>query len=176
MIKLPSINNRLFVQLSIAVGSVLVLSLTVLFLNSHITKQVEQMASQKRDIALRNRTIELLAGGNSDLKRAEPLLARLQSILPAKDTLLSFSRDVKAFGKQFDVTVGFSFGVEKAGTEAEPGTVNFSLSASGEYDNLMNFLGFLENHPYFIRFDGVSLGYQKDAQYTISTSGVIFTK
>jgi hypothetical protein len=176
MIKLPSLNRRLFIQLAIAVGSVLVLSLAVLFLNSHINSQVENMASQKRDIALRNRTVELLAGGNSDLKRAEPLLARLQSVLPAKDTLLAFSRDIKTFGKQFGVTVGFSFGVEKAGTESEPGTVNFSLSASGEYDDLMAFLDFLENHPYFIRFDGISLGYQKETQYTISTSGVIYTK
>lgn len=176
MIKFDSLNKRLFIQLGIALGSVLLLSLAVFFLNRSINARVEEMRAQKRDLALRNRTIELLAGGNSDLKRAEPLLERLQSVLPAKDTLLAFSRDIKNFGKQFGVTVGFSFGVEKAGTESEPGTVSFSLSASGDYDNLIAFLEFLEQHPYFIRFDGIALGYQKESQYTITTSGVIFTK
>lgn len=168
--------RRLVIQLGIAFGTVLVIGLAVFFLNAHINTQVTTIADLRRELAVRNRTIELLAGGNSDLARAEPLMKNLESVLPQKESLLAFSRDIKKYGAQFNLTVGFSFGIEKAGSDSEPGTVSFTLTAAGEYENLVEFLAFLEKHPYFIRFDGISLSYVKEGQYTMTTSGLIYTK
>lgn len=168
--------RRLILHLSIAIGAVVLLLTSIIILNIRANSQVESILSSKKQIALRNRTIELLAGGNSDLKKADPLLARLQNILPKKDQLIAFSRDIKKLAKDMNLEVGFSFGSEQVGSEKEPGSVNFSLSVTGKYEQVTGFLARLEEHPYLIRIDGIALSYQLGSQYNLTTNGVIYTK
>jgi Tfp pilus assembly protein PilO len=169
-------NRRLIVHLGVAVVAVFLLLTSIIILNIRASAQVNSILNQKKQIALRNRTIELLAGGNSDLKRAEPLLAQLQNVLPKKDQLISFSREIKKLAKDMNLEVGFSFGSEQSGSEKEPGSVNFSLSVTGKYEQVNDFLTKLEGHPYLIRIDGVAVSYQLGSQYNLTTNGVIYTK
>ncbi len=168
--------KRLLIKLSIAAGLISVLSAGLVIFNSHLNKLVRQIDQEKAEITLRNRTIELIAGSNTDLKKADPLLARLQSIIPPKDQLIGFSRDISNYGKKFNVDVGFSFGTETAATATDSGSVNFTLSATGHFDDIISFLQFLEQLPYFIRFDGVTTSYQLNNQYNLTTTGAIYTK
>jgi len=168
--------KRMILQLGIAFGAIFLLLTSIIILNMKANRQVASIIDQKKQIALRNRTIELLAGGNSDLKRAEPLLANLQGVLPQKDQLIGFSRELKNIAKEMNLEIGFSFGSEQASTEKEPGSVNFSLSVTGAYNAVNAFLEKLETHPYLIRIDGVALSYQLGTRYNLTTNGVIYTK
>lgn len=168
--------KRLIVQLAVALGAIFLLLTSIIILNMRANGQVRSITDQKKQIALRNRTIELLAGGNSDLKRAEPLLAQLQNVLPKKDELIGFSREIKSLAKEMNLEIGFSFGSEQAGSDQDPGSVNFSLSVTGTYAAVTSFLERLEMHPYLIRIDGVALSYQLGTRYNLTTNGVIYTK
>ncbi len=174
---LTNFYRRLLVQVVIAVATIVVLAAAVVILNIHTTKQAADIRAQKNEIALRNRMVELLAGGNSDLKRAEPLLTWLETVLPGENDLLSFRRKMNnVYPKEFGVTAGFEYGEQKKATGQSPGSIHFDLSTSGTYDALVGFIKFLEAHPYFIHFDNITVNYQLEDKYNLTTNGLIYTK
>lgn len=173
---LSPFQKRLFIRLGIAAGTIGILGAAVYFLNLHINKQTELIIRQKGVILERARTIELNTGHNSDLKKAEPLLARIQSILPPIDSLVSFDRYLEQAGRNYGVTVGFKIINQHDATAAETAYIDFSLAVSGQVDDIVQFLAFIEKHPYFIRFENLTLTYTKEDQYSMISSGYIYAK
>jgi hypothetical protein len=169
-------HKRLLIKIGIASAVIAVLSVAVIFLNKNLNGRVDEIDKLKAEIIIRTRTIDLIAGGNNDLKRAEPLVARLQTVIPEKDELVKFSREVARLGKENGVNLGFSFNEgEVAATATEAGHVPFTLSIIGPYDGIVASLQALERHPYFVRFESVTdLSYDKDGLYNLHMNGSIY--
>lgn len=173
---LAGFKKKLFTQIGIAIGSVILLVIFIVLVNSDINKRVESIEQAKGEIALRIRTIELLTGTNSDLKRAEPLFARMQTLLPTKDQLINFPRELQQAARNYALELGFSFGAERLAVGDTPGAIKFTMTAAGDYDNIVDFLRYVEQHRYLISLDSVDTHRSTKDSFSFLTSGEIFTK
>ncbi len=173
---LSPFHKRLIAKLSIAAGLIIVLSAGLISFNIYLNNEVIAIQQQKGELALRTRTLELVTGGNTDAKRAIPLLERLKHIIPPRDELSRYRYKVQDDGKLFNLEVAMGYTTEIPATASEPGSIAFTLAMTGLYDDIIAFMQHLEADPYFIRFDNISLSYQKDSRYNLTTSGVIYNK
>ena len=170
--------RRLFIQIGVTAGLIILFSIFIVLLNSDINKSGLSIDAAKEKLNLRSQTIELLSSSNNDLKKAEPLLANLKTILPTQDELINFPAEITAIAKGYGVDIGFEW--KKGGTAGTPdgaGTVLFAMTLSGGYGDLSDFLAALERHRYFIRMEGVEI-LRTDRTpniFTIKTNGTIYT-
>ncbi len=168
--------RKLFTHVGIAAGIIAILALFIFLLNHDINARVAKIEGFKKEVALRAQTIELLTGANSDLKRADALMLHMRNLLPNKDQLIDFPRELQRAAKNYAVDVGFSFGAESPASEKGPGIIKFTLTASGAYDNIVDFLKIIETHRYLISLDSVDVHRSSKEDYSLLTSGQIYTK
>lgn len=173
---LDGFKRRLLKKIGIAVGIIAILAAFLIALNIDINSRVAAISAARDELALRSRTVELLTGANSDLKRADPLFANLQSLLPDKDQLINFPRELQRVAKTYLVDAGFSFGAEKAGTSNKPGSIKFTMTIGGDFDNIIDFLKYVESHRYLISLDSVDVRRSTREDFSLLTSGDIYTK
>lgn len=173
---LAGFKKKLFTQIGIALGAILLLAIFIFLLNKDINTRIEAIEKAKGEIALREKTIELLTGTNTDFKRADPLFENLKSLLPNKIELIAFESSLLQRAKTFAVESGFKFGAEKAGTTEEPGTIKFTMTAAGSYEDIIDFLKYVEGHKYFISLDSIDINRSSPNKYSSLIFGEIFTQ
>lgn len=175
--------RRLFIQIGIAAGLIILFSVFIIILNADINKRGLSIEDARVKLAMRNQTIELLSSSNSDLKKAEPLLQNLKSILPSQDQLIYFKEDeIPELAKEYGVLVSFDYSRTGAvvGNDSGPSSLQFSMTISGSYENNLGFLQALEKHPYFMQINLTSVERTTPKAggdpniYTIRTNGKIF--
>lgn len=172
--------RRLFIQVGIALALIVLFTIFIVLLNSDINKRELSIEVSKEKLALRNQTIRLLSSSNDDLKKAQPLLANLKSILPNHDQLFTFKDEIAQTAKGYGVSIGIDFpkGGEQPGSETQPGSVKFEMTLSGSYENLVSFLKAFEMHRYFMQIDGIEIiiGKTADEFFLKTSGGKIFIK
>ncbi len=168
--------RKLLTHVGIAIGIIAVLALFIFLLNGDINGRVAKIDGFKNEVALRAQTIELLTGANNDLKRADLLMLNMRNLLPNKDELIDFPRELQRSAKNFVVDVGFAFGAESPASDKGPGIIKFTLTASGAYDNIVDFVKTIEAHRYLISLDSVDIHRSAKDNYSLLTSGQIYTK
>lgn len=173
---LEGFKKKLLTHVAISLGIIALLALFIVLLNGDINDRVTKIQKAKNEISLRTQTIELLTGTNSDLKKADALLANLKDILPNKDQLIDLPRELQRTAKTFVVDLGFSFGPELAAAAGKPGTIKFTMTAAGTYDNIVDFLTSVESHRYLISLDSVDVHRSGKTNFSLLTSGQIYTK
>ncbi len=174
---LQGFKKKLLTHVGIALAIIGLLALFIVLLNGDINKRVVAIQTAKDETVLRAQTIELLTGANSDLKKADALLANLQNLLPNKDQLINFPRELETTAKQYAVDVGFSFGPESVAKDNLPGSISFTMTAAGDFDNIVDFLKSVEQHKYLISLDSIDVHRSgKDNVFSLLTSGLIYTK
>lgn len=168
--------KQLLRQIVIASSILLILALFIILLNWDINKRAASIEESKIALELEARTVQLLGGASGDLKKVEPMLAELRSLLPAKDDLINLPRELERVGKQYAVTVGFGFSTEEPATEKLAGTISFKLTVSGSYDDIVDFLKYIEAHRYIISLYDTKVDMVKTGFYSLFTTGQIYVK
>jgi len=148
----------------------------IIFLNSDVNKRAENILKYRRELETRNQTIALLSNSNADFERAKPMEAVLTNLLPSKDQLINFPRELERMGKEYAVQTGFTFGTEQPSSATEPGNIRYTLSVTGLYQDVADFVEAFEKHPYFTTLDSIDVKIINGGTYSLITSGTIFTK
>ena len=167
--------KRLLIKSGIAAAIILALAIFIILLNTDINKHIDEIIAANQEFALRSQTFNLLSSSNTDLKRAQPLLETLQTILPSKDQLITFPDELQKSANGYGVSVGFSFGSETPSTATQPGNIKFTMTLAGSFTDIVQYLKFIEGHRYFIRLDSVDIR-RETINFSLLTGGVIFTK
>ena len=173
---LDGFKKALFKHIGIALGIIIILALFIVALNGDINSRAAAINAAHDELALRAKTIDLLTGSNSDLKKADELLLNLQGLLPNKDQLIDFPRELQRTAKSYAVEVGFSFGAERTSTPEAPGAIRFTMTIAGTYDDVVDFLKFVEGHKYLISLDSIDIRRSNKETFSLLTSGEIYTK
>lgn len=147
----------------------------IIVLNYDINKRDQTITEIKQQLDLRDQTIALLSTSNNDFKKAEPLLASLQNILPSKDQLITFPSELQTIARGYGIDIGFTFGSEVGSSATEPGSIKFSMTLAGEFPDIVDFLEALERHKYFIKFDSVDIRRTNNDIFSLVTNGIIYT-
>ncbi len=168
--------KKLLIQAIILGAGVFLLALLIILLNADINKRAEKIVQYKRELEIRNQTIALLTNSNADFERAQPMETVLSDLLPSKDQLINFPKELDTLARGYSIQIGFSFGTENASTETDPGLIRYTMALTGFYQDIVDFLKELEGHPYFITMDSIDVKLITGTTYSLITSGTIFTK
>lgn len=176
---LDSFKKRLLKQVGLGLGIIIVLVVFMFVLSADINSRTLAIDQAHNELTLRTQTINLLTGSNTDLKKSDQYLANLQQFLPEKDALVDFREAIPRIGKTYavDAVLGFTR-IEKAATADQPGSIGFDLVVGGTFDDIIDFLKYIEAHKYLINIASVDIQISpKDkSRFSLVINGEIYTK
>lgn len=167
--------KQLLLKLGIGLAVVLILATLMFLLSFDISRRVRQIQNQRSEMVFRTQTIDALASLKSDFAKAKPYFSFLENILPQKDQLITFSKDLETLARQNKIDLGFSFGSEAPSSETEPGSLSFTLTAAGTFSDLLGFFKDINKSRYFVNFISIDLN-KRDTVYTGNLSGRVFSQ
>lgn len=180
---LDSFKKRLIKTLAIILGVIVFASAMIIFLHLDMAGRIEVISEDKERLFLRDQRINALSSLSTKLDRADQALTMLDKILPEKDTLITFPDEVRSLAQKNNINYTFGFGAETISEDGKAGSIEFDVSAEGEFANVVSFLKAFEDHPYFITFDDLDIRLLDQAspggeakRYSIVTGGDIYTK
>lgn len=173
---LAGFKKRLWIHITIAGSGIVLLTVFIIVLNYDINKRDRVITEQKQLLELRNQTIALLSNASNDVRRAQPMLASLETILPNKDQLINFPTELAKTARGYGVEIGFTFGPETASTPEEPGNIKFTMTLVGPFSDIVDFMKAFEQHRYFIKLDSIDVRPAGKDGFSLLTGGVIYTK
>ena len=172
----PSFRRYLIVSITILLGSVAVCIALFLFLSNDLAVQAHAIAANRNTV---EESAQALTLGTALARRAgeaSHVLTAMNNLLPSKDALLEFPKWMSGIARGHNVVVRFSFqGDTTNPTATDPGSIGFSIDASGSHSDLSAFLEEVEakSTSFLVTFS--SLNFRKDsATYRASAHGKVF--
>jgi hypothetical protein len=167
--------KRLNRELIIVAIGIVALGSTAIILGYQIHQRANAIANQRLTAAVKTAQLEILSKLTTQFAAAEPYLPKLQNILPRRDEMIGFDRNLIALAKERKVGFGFSFGGETPSSAGSAGWISFTITLQGSLDDITGYLDALNKLPYFIEFPGVDMGI-RGGQYSTQLSGRVFTQ
>ncbi len=171
-----SFKRRLMKQLLSATISIVVVAVIIIVLNFDINKRMRRIEARRDETIIRSQSMLIFSDLQKEALQARSDYALLEAALPNRDQLIGFPRELEKRAKEHAIDLGFSFGNETPSVVGQPGSIRFTMSLGGEFDNILAFMKAFEAHPYFTSLSSVDLVRAENARYTLGTSGEIFTR
>lgn len=162
-------------RLWITIGAVAALIALTAWVGYDLKRLALIVQHERQERAERGAATTALATLRSDALRAKQYRSTLENILPTKDDLIQFPREMAALGKQGGVDVVVTFGAETASTEKTLGTIRFAMTVDGSYDAVAAFMGVVERSRYIVAWDAVDITEQK-GRYHATIDGRVFSR
>jgi len=162
----------------IGIGAILVLVLAAAFvyLSFDIGKRVDKIKESRSSLDFHSQIAELLFALRADFNAVSPYILGIENILPSRDELVNFSRDLSAAAGQNSVSFPSKFSGENligkiSADDLKWIGVDFTLG--GGFDNIVNFLKTVENSRYSIKLNALDLS-RRDNDYRGLLNGKVF--
>ena len=149
------------------------MAVLLFLLKINMESSVKKIGEQYNTLAARSNSLLSLATLRGEFTKANPYFSFLENILPPRDQLLSFSKELENIARKNNLEFSFSFGEEKLSSGKEPGQISFRLIINGSYENIYNFLSDIETSRYFIDPSSVDL-VRKDSVFSATFNGKVF--
>ncbi len=150
-----------------------ILIVMVFLLQSDLDSKLSQIKLQHVTLASKSNSLESLAILRGQSDKAAPYFSFLENILPPRDQLLSFSKEIEDMARKNNLEFGFTFGQETIGSGDQPGKIDFKVLVTGPYESVSNFIKGVEGGRYFIDIVNVDLT-KKGQGYSATISGKVF--
>lgn len=168
-------SKRLIIELSIILSLVFLVGGLIIWLGGDLAGRATLLQEKKQQLALRSLSLQSLASLKTDAARARTFSSLLENILPLKDQLIHFPKDIEELARRAGVEFGSTFGEEKAAGETEAGHIAFIFSVGGSYDKIMNFMREVERGRYVVQWMAVDLS-ERSGVYRGTISGRVFSR
>lgn len=165
--------KNLFKHNWLYISGILVLVILIFVLKINMESSVAKISSQHSTLATRSSSLLSLATLKGDFIKANPYFSFLENVLPPRDQLLSFSKELEGIARKNNLEFSFTFGEEKVSSGKEPGQISFRAIVNGNYNDISNFLKGVESSRYFIDPSSVDLA-KKGAIFTATINGKVF--
>ncbi len=167
--------KQLLTQVGVGLGSAVLAIGIVQFLAWHVNQNSTNITKLRNELALRTRATESLATLNNDAEKAKPFAQKLDNVLPSKDKLINFGKQLTDLAKQDGAEMSFDFGGETAATADTPGFIKFSLTGAATYGNWAKFLKDVEKSQLYIKFNSADLTRQPGTDsFNVVAEGQVF--
>lgn len=139
-----------------------------------INGSVARIQELRQELTVRWSSLYQLADLLTDYNlRAAGALETLQRTVPTRDSIFNLGRDLKTVAAASGVEQSYAFASEIPVSSGTLGYVEFSLSATGSYEQLLAHLRSLASFSYLSKFDSVSLT-KTDGRSSMSVAGRVF--
>ena len=166
--------KQLTLTISIAAGAAVIFGGFILFLSSDISGKIKEIEYARNTLDFRLQAADSLVILRRDYSEAQQYEPILDTILPTRDQLASFPRELVAGAKNREINLNVSLGEEKQKTQNQLGTIEFTMSGQGKFDDFINFFKDMETGRYSIRFDNLDFTRQGDIFRTL-LKGKVFS-
>lgn len=167
--------KQLTIQLAVGMGAAILALAVVQLLSWHIGLSSAEITKLRNELALRTQATNSLATLKGDAEKAKPFQQKLNSILPTKDQLINFGKELTDLAKTDGAQMSFDFGAETAAEAGVPGFIKFSLTGASSYANWYKFVKDLEKSPLYIKMNSADLTRQSGADsYNVVAEGQVF--
>lgn len=168
-------NMRLITRLGIVAGACFVAVIIISLLSYDIGRRAEMIQGYTKELRARVDASLAISSLKTDFEVAKPYFSVLENILPIRDQLISFPKDISFVAQKNKISAAVSFGTETAATASAPGFVNFSMVLEGSYDDILKFMKEVEHGKYVIDWANVDFSFNKK-NYTGTISGRVFSQ
>lgn len=166
--------KRLTINIGVSLIIFVLISASLFFIGKNIAGRAEKIKQLRGEIDFRSRANQSLALLRNDAQKASDYAFALDNILLSRDRLLDFPHQIEAIAAQNNVNFSFGFGQETPKDGAGFGVINFNASSAGSFDNLINFLKYIENSGYFVKIESFDFQ-RKGNDFQWLFSGKIFS-
>ncbi len=163
------------INIGIPLAICLILIVSLVFLGSNITQKTNQIKKQRGELLFRLQSTESLASLSKDFEKAQNYSIQLETILPNRDKLVTFPRNISVIANQSQIDLNSTLGKESSENQDGLGQTDFTMSGQGDFDNFINFLKSIENGLYLLKFKGIDLTRQGES-FKILLTGQVFSK
>ncbi len=157
----------IFLAISVILGGILI------FVGSDISRRTEQIIQARKNLLFRLQLTETLALLRKDSQEAQNYTYELNNILPSRDQLISFPRDLSIIAKQNKIELNTSLGKESVG-DGNLAQTNFNITSQGSSDNFIAFLKSVEITNYFVNLDSIDF-IQQENTFRAMINGRVFS-
>ena len=159
-------------------GGIAVLSIALLvFIGKQINSTAEKITRARADLAAFTKKYELfdqIKKEHSDLSGKIP---NLESTLPSIDNLPAVVDYLNALGAKTNNILSANFGQGIKINELGLGEIALTLRAVGTPQSLNELVAMMEDAPYFIKINSISLSFENDMrQAELNAAGVVYLK
>jgi len=150
-----------------------VLFIVVFLLQLDLSSKLTKITTQHTTLASRANSLESLATLRGQSDKAAPYFSFLENILPPRDQLLSFSKEIENIARRGNLEFGFTFGEEKLSSGEQPGQIAFRILVAGSYEAVSTFLKDVETSRYFIDVTNIDMT-KKGGGFSATINGKVF--
>jgi len=166
--------KRLLIIIGIPLGVCLILATALFFIGSDIAKRTEQIKQLRSEIIFGLQSTESLAILSKEAEQAKNYIVQLENILPQRDQLVTFPRDLNIIAKQSQVDLNATLGQEISESTDGLRKTDFSITGQGSFDNLINFLKLFEGGQYLVSLKMLDFT-QQDGGFKTLLTGQVFS-
>jgi len=171
---MTNFRKRLLIIIGVPLGISLILTTILFFVGSNISKRTDQIRQLRRDLLFRTQLTESLALLRKDSQQAKNYVVEIENILPNRDQLVSFPRDLSTIARQTKVELNSSLGQENSEGIGKLRQTDFTITSQGPFDNFIDFLKSLETARYFINLKSIDFTRQ-DNNFSALLTGRVFS-
>jgi len=157
----------------IYVLGIIIMVVLIFILKADLESSITKINTQYSTLATRSSSLLSLANLRGEFIKANPYFSFLENILPPRDQLLSFSKELENIARKNNLEFNFSFGEEKLSSGKEPGQISFRAIVTGSYDGVYEFLNGVETSKYFIDSSSIDM-VKKGSNFSTTINGKVF--
>lgn len=165
--------KNLFKHNWLYISGILALVVLLFILKTNMGSSVAKINSQYNTLTARSNSLLSLATLRGEFIKANPYFSFLENILPPRDQLLSFSKELENIARKNNLEFSFSFGEEKLASGKDPGQIAFRAIVTGSYEGILEFLKGIEIGRYFIDSSSIDL-VKKGSNFSATINGKVF--
>lgn len=173
---MDSFRKQIIFQVVIGLIILAALFAGLIFFGSNIRNYSVRINSARGELLERSASLSSLASVRNQYKtKAENYLNILNNIIPSRDQLINFAREVQAVTD--DVSgFGFTFVSENPPTANSFGIINFVINLQATIPQFRKFLENIENFKYIVTIENFGLSRQSGETFQIPIRGQVFFK
>ncbi len=144
-----------------------------------VNQEVDLIVAARGKISERGKLLEMLAQFKKIGTELDAYTDRLNKLLPVKDALLDFPRDMDNLARTHNVALNFSFQGESEGAAGSGlGFLSFSFDVKGTSQNIFKYLRAVETESsqFLVTLDNIDLTQTSDGYRAASQGRVFFQK
>jgi len=143
--------KRLLMEIGIPVLVLVVMAGALIFVGNDISAKVKAVGEKRADLNSRLAIADSLSSLKKDSEQIQTYYIALQSILPRRDNLALFPRDLSDLGKQNNLDINITLG-QGAADAADPmlWATSFKITGAGSLNNFLVFIKSLNSDHYLV--------------------------
>jgi hypothetical protein len=166
--------KRLMFIIGVPLGIILILTIILFLIGSDIVKRTDKIKEIRGELFFRAQINESLALLRKDSQEAKNYVFELNNILPSRDQLITFPRELALIARQNKVDLSSSLGQETSGDSGKLRQTDFTITSQGPFDSFVTFLKSLETARYLMSLKSLDFNRQ-DVNFKASISGKVFS-